>query len=204
MARVYEFQGVTPVIDPTAFVHPEAVLIGDVIVGAGVYIGPGASLRGDFGRLILEEGSNFQDNCVMHGFPNEDTVIEPNGHIGHGAVIHGARIGRNSLIGMNAVVMDYAEIGEECFVAAMSFVKAGEKVPPRTLIAGIPAKKLRDLTDKDIKWKGQGTREYQALAQHCLATLKPAEPLREIETDRKRTTAGTSAPLILAKKEPQN
>jgi phenylacetic acid degradation protein len=143
MAHVYAIDGLRPVIAPGAFVHPAAVLIGDVIVGPGCYVGPGASLRGDFGRLILEPGSNVQDNCVMHGFPGKDCVIEADGHVGHGAILHGCRIGRNALVGMNAVIMDGAAIGEDSIVAALAFVKAGFEVPPRTLVGGIRAHHAR-------------------------------------------------------------
>ena len=164
MAQIYAIDGLIPVIDPSAFVHPAAILIGDVIVGPRCYVGPAASLRGDFGRLELRAGANFQDTCVMHGFPNTDTIVEEDGHIGHGAVLHGCRIGRNALIGMNAVIMDGAEIGAECIVAAMSFVRANMKVPPRSLVAGTPAKILREVTADEIKWKSEGTATYQALA----------------------------------------
>jgi len=132
----YEIDGLIPVVHPTAFVHPTAILIGDVIVGPGCYVGPAASLRGDFGRLVLEEGSNLQDTCVMHGFPGTDTVLEANGHVGHGAVLHGCRVKRNALVGMNAVVMDNAVVGESAMVAACAFVKAGMEIPPRVLAAG--------------------------------------------------------------------
>jgi phenylacetic acid degradation protein len=186
MANVYALRGMIPVIDPTAFVHPTATLIGDVIVGPGVYVGPGASLRGDFGRLILEAGSNLQDNCIMHGLSDFDTVIEVDGHVGHGAIVHGARIGRNVLVGVNAAVMDYAEIGEDSVVAAMAFVKAKTIVPPRTMVAGIPAKPIRELTAKDRAWKAWGTREYQRLAEVCRESLVAAEPLTAVEADRVR------------------
>src|SRR5512143_1116728 len=136
---VYAIDGVTPVVHPDAFVHPSAVLIGDVIIGPHCYVGPCASLRGDFGRLILERGANLQDTCVMHGYPGTDTVVEEDGHVGHGAVLHGCRVGKNALIGMNAVLMDNAVIGESCIVAAMAFVKANVSFPPRSLIAGVPA-----------------------------------------------------------------
>lgn len=195
MARVYAIDGIVPVIDPSAFVHPTAVLTGDVIVGPGCYVGPCASLRGDFGRLILEAGSNVQDNCTMHGFPGTDTVIESDGHIGHGAIIHGARVGRNALVGMNAVVMDGAVIGESAIVAAMAFVKAGFAVPPRSLAAGIPARVVRRLTDEDIAWKVEGTQEYQELTRRSLATLVEATPLSAPEPDRKRIAAGSATPL---------
>ena len=191
MGRTYAFCGLRPVVHPTAFVHPEAVLIGDVIVGPGVYIGPGASLRGDMGRLIVEAGANVQDNCVMHGFPGSDCVVEPEGHIGHGAVLHGCRVRRGALVGMNSVIMDGAVIGEEAFVAAMSFVRAGFEVPPRTLVAGIPAKVVRALGAEERAWKRQGTREYQALARRCREALVPCAPLEEAEPERPRLESAT-------------
>lgn len=186
MSKVYSIDGVTPVIHPTAYVHPTAVLIGDVIIGPGCYVGPGACLRGDFGRLVMEEGSNLQDTCVVHGFPGSDTVIEVDGHIGHGAVIHGARIGRNALVGMNAVVMDGAVIGESSIVAAMSFVKTGMQVPPRSLVMGMPAKVARSLSEEEIAWKRKGTAEYQQLAIRCLQGMQEVTALTEVEPDRKR------------------
>lgn len=182
----YEIDGLRPVIDPTAYVHPEAVLIGDVIVGPRCYVAPTASLRGDFGRIVLEAGANLQDGCVMHGYPGADTVVEQDGHVGHGAVIHSCRVGRNALIGMNAVIMDNAVIGESAFVAACAFVKAGMIVPPRTLVAGVPAKVMRELSDDEIGWKEDGTRIYQQLAERCHASLRPCEPLTTMEPDRKR------------------
>ncbi len=182
----YEFEGVRPVVDPTAFVHPTAVLIGDVIVGPRCFIGPGASLRGDLGRILLNEGCNVQDNCVMHCFPGKDVVVEPDGHIGHGAVLHGCTIKRNALVGMNSVIMDDAVIGAESFVAAMTFVKAGTQVPPRSLVGGIPAKVIRELRDDEIAWKSQGTGQYQHLARRYLATAGEVQPLAEVEPDRGR------------------
>jgi len=182
----YEIDGLRPVIDPTAFVHPEAVLIGDVIVGPRCYVAPTASLRGDFGRIVLEAGSNLQDGCVMHGYPGADTVVEEDGHVGHGAVIHSCRVGRNALIGMNAVIMDNAVVGESAFVAACAFVKAGMIVPPRTLVAGVPAKVIRELSDEEIGWKEDGTRIYQQLTERCHASLRPCEPLSAMEPQRKR------------------
>lgn len=199
MAQIYAIDGIVPVVDPTAFVHPAAILIGDVIVGPHCYVGPAASLRGDFGRLELRAGSNLQDTCVMHGFPATDTVVEEDGHIGHGAVLHGCRIGRNALVGMNAVVMDGAEIGAECIVAAMSFVRANTKVPPRSLVAGVPAKVLRAVTDDEIAWKSEGTRTYQALAVRSLATMRVVEPLRAPEPDRRRLTLPGFEPLHAAR-----
>lgn len=182
----YEFEGVRPVVDPAAFVHPSAVLIGDVTVGAGCLVGPCASLRGDIGRLTLMPGSNVQDNCTLHCFPGKDVVIEEDGHIGHGAVLHSCTIKRNAMVGMNAVVMDDAVIGEGSFVAAMSFVKAGTIVPPRTLVAGAPAKPVRPLDDDEIKWKTEGTAIYQQLARRYLATMKEVEPLRQVHSQRTR------------------
>ncbi|HET6467314.1 MAG TPA: phenylacetic acid degradation protein PaaY [Geminicoccaceae bacterium] len=191
MGRIYAFAGIRPVVDPAAFVHPDAVVIGDVIIGAGVYIAPGASLRGDMGRLIVEAGANVQDNCVMHGFPGKDCVIEEQGHVGHGAVLHGCRVGRNALVGMSSVVMDGAEIGADSFVAAMSFVKAGFVVPAGTLVAGIPARVVRELKPEEIAWKSQGTAEYQALARLSRETLVPCEPLAAAEPDRPRNASLT-------------
>jgi phenylacetic acid degradation protein len=182
----YEFEGVRPVVDPTAFVHPTAVLIGDVIVGPGCLVGPGASLRGDLGRLVLRRGSNVQDNCVLHSFPGRDVLVEEEGHVGHGAVLHGCTVGPNALVGMNAVVMDEATIGADSFVAAMAFVPAGTQVPPRTLVGGIPARVIRELRDEEIAWKRRGTGVYQHLARRHLATAIEVEPLTQVGPDRSR------------------
>jgi phenylacetic acid degradation protein len=190
MVKVYEINGVRPVIHPSAYVHPSAVLIGDVIVGPRCYVGPLAAMRGDFGRLILEQGANLQDTCVMHGFPGEDTVVEADGHIGHGAVLHGCRIGRNAMVGMNAVVMDKAIVGEESIVAAMSFVKAGMLVPPRSLVMGAPARVVRELSDKDIAWKSFGTKQYHDLARRSMQTMREVDALTEVEPDRQRIDLG--------------
>ncbi len=200
MAQIYAFEGLVPVVDPSAFVHPTAVLIGDVIVGPECYVGPGASLRGDMGRIVMERGSNLQDNCTLHCFPQLDTVIGEDGHIGHGAVLHGCRIERNALVGMNAVVMDGAVVGEAAFVAAMAFVKAGFEVPARSLAGGIPAKVLRQLTDEEIAWKSEGTREYQDLAVRCRRALTPAVPLSEPEPERPRVASSGLAPLKQTRK----
>ncbi|OEZ67983.1 carnitine operon protein CaiE [Janthinobacterium sp. HH103] len=199
MVKVYEINGVTPVVHPSAYVHPSAVLIGDVIVGPRCYIGPLASIRGDFGRLILEEGANLQDTCVMHGFPGCDTVVEVDGHIGHGAVLHGCRIGRNALVGMNAVVMDNAVIGEESIVAAMSFVKAGMVVAPRSMVVGTPAKVIRTLTDDEIKWKSSGTGQYHELAVRSMQTMREVEALTQVEANRQRLNFESALPLHLHK-----
>ncbi|HEX8406944.1 MAG TPA: phenylacetic acid degradation protein PaaY [Duganella sp.] len=199
MVKVYEINGVTPVVHPSAYVHPSAVLIGDVIVGPRCYVGPLAALRGDFGRLILEEGANLQDTCVMHGFPGADTVIEQDGHIGHGAVLHGCRIGRNALVGMNSVVMDNAVIGADSIVAAMTFVRAGMEVPARSLVVGTPAKVVRELRDDEIQWKTAGTGQYQELAVRSMQTMREVEALTEVEADRCRIEWESSLPLHLHK-----
>ena len=194
--KVYAIDGIVPVVDPTAYVHPSAVLIGDVIVGPDCYVGPCASLRGDFGRLILERGSNLQDTCVMHGFPGTDTVVEEDGHIGHGAVLHGCRVGRNALVGMNAVIMDNAVIGESSIVAASAFIKAGVEIPPRMLVAGMPAKAIRPLSDEEIRWKSSGTATYQDLTRRSLATMEETAPLTAMEADRKRIHMPDVVPLV--------
>ncbi len=194
--KVYAIDGIVPVVDPSAYVHPSAVLIGDVIVGPDCYVGPCASLRGDFGRLILERGSNLQDTCVMHGFPGTDTVVEEDGHVGHGAVLHGCRVGRNALIGMNAVIMDNAVIGESSIVAASAFVKAGMEIPPRVLVAGMPAKVIRALSDEEVRWKSEGTATYQDLARRSLATMEETVPLRAVEPGRKRIHMPEVVPLV--------
>jgi phenylacetic acid degradation protein len=184
--KVFAIDGITPVVHPSAYVHPSAVLIGDVIVGPGCYVGPCASLRGDFGRLILEEGANVQDTCVIHGFMGADTVVEKNGHIGHGAVLHGCRIGENALIGMNAVIMDNAVVGESAIVAASSFVKAGLIIPPRVLMAGAPARKVRDLSESEMAGKSLGTAAYHDLTRRCFNSMIETEALTEVENNRKR------------------
>jgi len=183
---IYRLDGITPVVHPDAYVHETAVLIGDVLIGADCYIGPHASLRGDFGRIVVEKGANVQDSCVMHSFPGKDCTVESNGHIGHGAVLHGCRIGSNAMIGMNAVVMDDATIGESSIVGAAAFVAANFECPPRSLVVGVPAKVKRMLTDKEIEWKTQGTLEYQQLAKRCRASLIKTEALTEAEPDRQR------------------
>jgi phenylacetic acid degradation protein len=200
MTKVYSLDGITPVVHPTAYVHPSAVLIGDVIVGQGCYIGPSASLRGDFGRLIVEEGANIQDCCVMHGFPDTDTVVGPNGHIGHGAVIHCCQIGRNAMVGMNAVVMDRAVIGESAVVAACAFIRAGMEVPPRSLAAGVPAKILRELTELELGAKIDGTALYQDLARRSLVTMRETVALPVAEKNRPRMRVAHLKPWVDLKK----
>lgn len=196
---VYSIDGVRPVVDPRAYVHPSAVLIGDVIVGAGCYIGPCASLRGDFGRIVVKDGANLQDSCVMHGFPGTDTIVDEDGHIGHGAILHGCVIGRNALVGMNAVVNDNASIGDGAIVAAMAFVKAKMVVPPRVLVAGMPARIVRALTETELAWKIDGTRSYQELTRRSLATMKATVPLTVVEPDRRRIELPELLPLSAVK-----
>ncbi|OIQ69225.1 2,3,4,5-tetrahydropyridine-2,6-dicarboxylate N-acetyltransferase [mine drainage metagenome] len=197
----YAIDDVVPVVDPSAYVHPSAVLIGDVIVGPGCYVGPCASLRGDFGRIVLHEGANLQDGCVMHGFPGHDTVVERNGHIGHGAVLHSCVVRADAMVGMNAVVMDDAEIGERAIVAACAFVPAGMRVPPRSLAAGLPAKVKRELSDDEIAWKLEGTRTYQDLARRCLRSMREVQPLAAPEAGRPALQAPSVRPLIELRRE---
>lgn len=199
MARVYAWDGIVPVIDPAAFVHPEAVVIGDVIIGPACYVGPGAVLRGDFGRIVMATGSNLQETCVVHAFPGKDVVIEEAGHIGHGAVLHGCRIGRNAMVGMNAVVMDEAVVGTDSIVAALAFVKAGAVIPPRSLAVGSPARVIRELSEDEISWKSQGTAIYQRLALEVREKLAPATPLTTAEPGRRRAEAPAYDPKILSR-----
>jgi len=187
MAHCYEFKGLIPVVPEDTYVHPQAVLIGNVILGHGCYIGPGACLRGDFGKIEIGDGANVQDNCIIHSFPGRGAVVGVDGHIGHGAILHGCVIGRNCLVGMNAVIMDGVELGAESIVGAQAFVRAETKIAPRSMVVGAPAKVIRDVTDKEIEWKTRGTAEYQALARDCLIGLTPVEPLKAIEAGRPET-----------------
>jgi phenylacetic acid degradation protein len=180
----YEFEGLVPVVDPTAFVHPTAVLIGDVHVGPGAFVGPLATLRADFGRIEVREGANFQDSCVFHSFPGASAILDRDGHVGHGAILHGCHVGVGVLIGMNAVVMDRAVIGEYAFVAAHSVVPEGFEVPPRMLARGIPAKVTRELGEAELAWKANGTKVYQDLAVRYRATMREVTPLPAAEPDR--------------------
>jgi phenylacetic acid degradation protein len=192
---VYSIDGLVPVVDPAAFVHPRASLIGDVIVAAGCYVGPGASLRGDFGRIVVGKGSNVQDNCILHAFPAKDTLLEEDAHIGHGAVLHGCLVRRGALIGIGAIVMDDAVVEEEAIVGAASFVPAGFTVPRRSLVTGVPARVVRELTAAEIAWKADGTREYQELTRRSLATLRECRPLTAPEPDRRRLGGSSAVPL---------
>jgi phenylacetic acid degradation protein len=193
----YAIDGVVPVVDPSAFVHPTAVLIGDVIIGPNCYVGPGASLRGDFGRIVMGPGANIQDLCIVHGYPKQDTLIEENGHIGHGAVLHSCVVRRGALVGINAVVMDDAEVGEESVVAACSFVPVAMRIAPRTMVAGIPARVRRTLQDKEVGWYAEGTRAYHELTGRCLATMRETPPLPAVETGRPRLPVSKVDALIV-------
>ena len=195
MARVYAIDDVIPVIDPSSFVHPDAVVIGDVWIGPDCYIGPAACLRGDFGPIRIGRGCNIQDTCVLHSFPGRTLAVEDGGHVGHGAVLHGCHVGRNALIGMNAVVMDQVTVGADAFVAAMAFVKTGFEVPPATLVAGMPAAVVRPLKDSEIQWKTNGTGEYIALAQRSMRSLRPVQALTAPEADRPSLPRQPAVPL---------
>jgi len=182
---IYEFRGYKPVIHKSAFIHPQAAVTGNVIIGKHCYIGPGAALRGDWGQIIIEDGCNVQENCTIHMFPGVIVILKEGAHIGHGAIIHGAVIGRNCLVGMNAVIMDHVMLGDECIVGALSFIKADEIFESRSLIAGNPAKKIKDVSDEMITWKTEGTALYQQLPDAMFETWKVCEPLRTIPVNRK-------------------
>lgn len=175
---IYQFNGIKPIIDSSSFIHPQAVVTGNVTIGKDVYIGPGAALRGDWGKIIIEDGCNVQENCTVHMFPGSTVLLKKGAHIGHGAVIHGAVIGKNCLVGMNAVVMDEVELGDECIVGALAFIKQGEKIAARSLMAGNPAKIIKQVSDEMMLWKTNGTALYQQLPQQCFTTLQECEPLR--------------------------
>ena len=201
MPKVYAIDGITPVVHPSAFVHPSAVLIGDVIVGARAYIGPCACLRGDFGRIVVEEGANIQDTCMLHGFPGKDTVVGAEATIGHGAVLHGCVVGRGALVGMNCVVNDNAEVGEDAVVAALAFVKAEDAIPARSLAVGIPAKVIRTLSPQELRWKKDNMQLYQQLAVRSATTMREVDALTEIEPGRKRIDIPGAIPLSELKKK---
>lgn len=192
---VYAVDGLVPVVDPSAFVHPQASLIGDVMVAAGCYVGPGASLRGDFGRIVMGEGANVQDCCILHSFPARDTLLEAEVHVGHAAVLHGCTVRRGALIGIGAIVMDDVVVEEEAFVGAASFVRAGFVVPRRTLVIGVPARVVRELKPEELAWKATGTREYQELTRRCLASLRECQPLLRPEPGRARLAMSEVVPL---------
>jgi phenylacetic acid degradation protein len=189
-ANVYEFEGHVPLIDPTSFVHPNATVLGDVTIGKKVYIGAGASVRADWGSIVIGDGCNIQDCCTIHSFPGASVILKPNAHIGHGAVIHGATIGANVLIGMNAVIMDNAEIGNDTIVGALTFVPGEMKIPPKKVVGGIPARVLKDASDEMIAWKSEGTRLYQTLPERCQKTMRPVISIPESRKGRKQASGG--------------
>jgi phenylacetic acid degradation protein len=201
MPKVYSIDGITPVVHPSAFVHPTAVLIGDVIVGARAYIGPAACLRGDFGRIVVEEGANIQDTCMLHGFPGKDTVVGAEVTVGHGAVLHGCVVKRGALIGMNCVVNDNAEVGEDAMVAALAFVRAEARIPARSLAVGIPARVIREISEDELGWKRDNMRLYQQLAVRSSRSMQEVEALTEVEPGRKRIDIPGSIPLSELKKK---
>jgi len=180
----YEFKGYKPVVAPSSFVHPLAAVTGNVIIGKDCYIGPGAALRGDWGGIVIEDGCNVQENCIIHMFPGITVLLKEAAHIGHGAIIHGATVGKNCLVGMNSVIMDDVELGDESIVGALSFIKEGEKIPARSLVAGNPAKVLKQVTDEMIAWKTKGSQLYQQLPKEMFESFKPCESLREIPENR--------------------
>lgn len=182
---IYEFNGYKPVIDPSSFIHKEATIIGNVIIGKKVYIGPGASIRGDWGKITIKDGCNVQDNCTIHIFPGKDVILEENAHIGHGAIVHGANIGKNTLVGMNSVIMDDCNIGDECIIGALCFVKGEMNIPNRKIVVGNPAIIKGEVSDEMISWKTKGTELYQDLPNECYTLMKVCEPLKEIEKNRK-------------------
>ena len=182
---IYEFNGYKPVIDSSSFVHKEATIIGNVIIGKKVYIGPGASIRGDWGKITIKDGCNVQDNCTIHIFPGKDVILEENAHIGHGAIVHGANIGKNTLVGMNSVIMDNCNIGDECIIGALCFVKGEMNIPNRKIVVGNPAIIKGEVSDEMISWKTKGTELYQDLSNQCYTLMKECEPLKEIEKNRK-------------------
>ncbi len=180
---IYSFKGIVPVIHESAFIHPQATVTGHVIIGRDVYVGPGAAIRGDFGKIIIGDGSNVQENCTIHMFPGVTVTLGENCHIGHGAIIHGATLGNNILVGMNSVVMDDVTIGDNCIIGALCFIKAGETIPARSMVVGNPAKIIKEVSDDMILWKSKGTKIYQDLAKECHNVLQLCEPLREVPID---------------------
>lgn len=201
MTKVYAIDGVVPVVHASSFIHPTAVLIGDVVVGPDCYVAPGASLRGDLGQIVLEKGVSFQDNCIAHGFVGNQCIMRENSGVGHGAVLHGCMLERRALAGMNSVIMDGAVIGENAIVAAQAFVRAGLQVPPRHLVAGMPAKIVRELTDEEIDWKWTGVEEYQRLIRRSQETLELVDALTEADFDGPRIKIKGAKPLYQVRQE---
>jgi len=190
---VYEFDGFRPVVHETAFVHPQAAVTGNVVIGRDVYVGPGAAIRGDWGAVVIEDGCNVQEGCTVHMFPGITVVLEESAHVGHGAIVHGARIGRNALVGMNAVVMDNAVVGEGCIVGALCFVPADMRIPDRKVVVGNPARVVKDVSDEMLAWKTEGTRLYQGLPAQLRASLRECEPLGSVPDDWADRAKGQAA-----------
>ena len=182
----YSFKEFIPVVDESSFVHPLAAVTGNVIIGKNCYIGPGAALRGDWGKITIEDGCNVQENCIIHMFPGVTVLLKEAAHIGHGAIIHGATIGKNCLIGMNAVIMDNVELGDECIIGALTFIKQDEKIPARSLVAGNPGKIIKQVSNELIAWKTEGTKLYQSLPKEMLESWKEVEPLRESNVELRK------------------
>jgi phenylacetic acid degradation protein len=185
---IYQFKEYIPVIHESSFIHPQAAVTGNIIIGKNCYIGPGAALRGDWGQIVIEDGCNVQENCTIHMFPGVTVLLKESSHIGHGAIIHGATIGKNCLVGMNAVIMDNVQLGDECIVGALTLIKEGEKIPARSLIVGNPGKIVKQVSDEMLAWKTEGTLLYQQLPSDCHKTLKICEQLKEIPTERSKQT----------------
>jgi phenylacetic acid degradation protein len=181
---IYKFKGFIPVIHESAFIHPQAAVTGNVIIGKDVYIGPGAAIRGDWGGIVIEDGCNVQENCTIHMFPGVTVTLKEAAHIGHGAIIHGATVGKNVMVGMNSVVMDNVDIGDESIIGALTFIKANEKIPPRSLVVGNPGRIIKQVSDEMVAWKTKGTQLYQTLPKSCYDSLEACEPLREMPEDR--------------------
>src|SRR5580698_3139036 len=192
---LYEFNGHRPMVDPSAFVHPQAAVTGNVWIGKNVYIGPGAAIRGDWGRIIIEDGCNIQESCTIHMFPGVTVLLKEGAHIGHGAIIHGAVIGRNCLVGMNSVIMDNVELGEECIVGALCFIKAGEKIPSRSMVVGNPGKIIKTVSDDMMAWKTEGTALYQSLPGEMHRSWQPCEPARPEPGNATTNTPGKADTL---------
>jgi len=181
---IYSFKGHIPVVDESSFIHPQATLIGNVIIGKDCYVGPSAVIRGDWGEIILEDGVNVQENCTVHMFPGKRITLKKGAHVGHGAIIHGANLGENCLIGMNAVIMDDASVGKESIIGALSFVKAEMQIPARSLVVGNPAKIIKEVSNEMIQWKTAGTQLYQRLPADCQESMQEVKPLRKIPKNR--------------------
>ena len=190
---IYAFEAFVPVVHESAFVHPDAAVTGNVTIGRDVYVGPGAAIRGDWGGIVVEDGCNVQENCTVHMFPGVTVVLEEGAHVGHGAVVHGARLGRNCLIGMNAVVMDRATVGAGSVVGALCFVPADMQIPERSVVVGNPARVVKQVSDEMLAWKTEGTRLYQALPARLHAGLRAAEPLRALTAEQAAARARMTA-----------